>query len=68
MRIHAAPKLAPGRIMVIEDDIAVIDGKLADLIQDDGEDGVNFDVYLHPDDVAGFIEKWCPDQMSRRRN
>jgi hypothetical protein len=54
--------------MVIEDDIAVIDGKLADLIQDDGEDGANFDVYLHPDDVAGFIEKWCPDQMSRRRN
>ena len=66
MRIHAAPLLEPGRIMVIDDDVVVIDGRLADLIPDDGEDGSNFDVYLNPADVEGFKARWCKD--TRRLN
>lgn len=48
MRIHAAPLLAPGRILVLENVVVVIDGRLADLVPDHGEDGADYDVYLHP--------------------
>lgn len=66
MRIHAAPLLAPGRILVLDGDAVVIDGRLADLIPDDGEDGYNFDVFLNPTDVAGFMVRWC--KQTRRLN
>jgi hypothetical protein len=66
MRIFAAPKIEPGRIMVIENDIVVIDGRLADLITDAAADGADFDVYLNPVDVESFRARWCKD--ARRLN
>lgn len=41
---------------VIENDVVVLDGRLADLIPD--EDG-NCDVYLNPADVEAFKASWC---------
>ncbi len=74
MKIFAAPALKPGRIMVLENDIVVLDGRLADLIPDDSVDGGNFDVFLNPADIEAFKARWCggrrihpdPDQFPGR--
>ncbi len=74
MRIHAAPLLEAGRVIVMVDGEIVHDCRLADLIPDDSADGGNFEVFLNPADVEAFKAKWCggrrihpdPDQFPGR--
>jgi hypothetical protein len=68
MKIFSAPNLDPGRIMVIENDVVVIDGRLADLIPDAAADGADFDVYLNPADVESFKARWCGGDNVRSPN
>jgi hypothetical protein len=56
-RIHAAPAMPRGRVVVIEDGQVVADGRLADLIRTDGDE-TDADIYVHPDDVEGFMARW----------
>jgi hypothetical protein len=58
MRLHAAPNVKPGRVLVIEDGEVVANGRLADLIRTDGEEGENVDIYVNPADVESFKARW----------
>ncbi|HMJ29826.1 MAG TPA: hypothetical protein VK512_14020 [Xanthobacteraceae bacterium] len=58
MRIHAVPRVPPGRVIVIEDGQVVADGRLADLIRTDGEEAENVDIYVNPADVEAFKARW----------
>ncbi len=66
MRLHAAPNVKPGRVIVIEDGVVVADGLLADLIRTDGDE-TDADIYVHPDDVEGFKARWfeCGESKGR---
>jgi hypothetical protein len=65
-RIHAAPYLPRGRVLVIEAGEVVADGRLADLIRVDGDE-TDADIYVHPDDVEGFRARWfeCGESKGR---
>ena len=67
MRLHAAPNLPRGRVIVIEDGEVVADGRLADLIRTDGDEAENTDIYVYPDDVAGFKARWFECGERKRR-
>jgi hypothetical protein len=58
MRLHAAPNVKPGRVLVIEDGKVVADGPLSALIRTDGEEAENTDIYVNPADVEGFRARW----------
>jgi hypothetical protein len=64
MRLHAAPNVKPGRVIVIEDDVVVADGRLSDLIRTDGEEATDIDIYINPADLEGFRARWfnCGDK------
>jgi hypothetical protein len=57
MRLHAAPNITRGRVLVIEDGSVVADGRQSDLIRTDGEE-TDADIYVHPDDVEAFRARW----------
>jgi hypothetical protein len=65
-RIHGAPRIPRGRVIVIEDGEVVADGRLADLIRTDGDE-TDADIYVHPDDVEAFRARWfeCGQQKGR---
>ena len=65
-RIHAAPAMPPGCVIVIEDGQVVADGRLADLIRTDGDE-TDADIYVHPDDVDAFRARWfeCGESKGR---
>jgi hypothetical protein len=67
MRLHAAPNVKPGRVLVIEDGEVVANGRLADLIRTDGEEAENVDIYVNPADVESFKARWfeCGDSKGR---
>jgi hypothetical protein len=54
MRIHAAPIIPPGHVIVIEDGEVVADGRQSDLVRTDGEEASHTDIYVNPADVEGF--------------
>jgi hypothetical protein len=58
MRLHAAPNVKRGRVLVIEDGEVVADGRLSDLVCTDGDEAEQTDIYVHPDDVEGFRARW----------
>jgi hypothetical protein len=58
MRIHAAPRIPPGRVIVIEDGEVVADGRLSDLVRTDGEEASDTDIYVNPADVDAFRARW----------
>jgi hypothetical protein len=58
MRLHAAPNVQPGRIIVIEDGEVVADGRLSDIVRTDGDEAENVDVYVNPADAEGFRARW----------
>jgi hypothetical protein len=57
MRLHAAPAMPRGRVIVIEDGEVVADGRLADLICTDGDE-TDADIYVNPADVEAFTARW----------
>jgi hypothetical protein len=58
MRLHRAPAMPRGRVIVIEDGELVADGPLSALIRTDGEEAENVDIFVHPDDAEGFRARW----------
>lgn len=68
MRIHAAPLLPLGQIVITEAGVVALVGRIADLKWEDGEDDPNIDVYLHPEEVDHFIATWFPSRSKRRLN
>jgi hypothetical protein len=70
MRIHAAPNVPRGRVLVIEDGIVVADGRLADLVRMDGDEAIDTDIYVHPADVKAFRARWfeCVESNKGRMN
>jgi hypothetical protein len=58
MRLHAAHRVPPGRVIVIEDDVVAADGLLSDLIRTDGDEAIDTDIYVNPADVEGFRARW----------
>jgi hypothetical protein len=56
-RIHAAPRIPLGRVIVIEDGEVVADGRLADIIRTDGDE-TDADIYVNPADVEAFTARW----------
>jgi hypothetical protein len=67
MRLHAAPHVEPGRVIVIEDGVVVADGRLADLVRTDDEEPSDTDIYVNPADVEGFKARWFECGESKRR-
>jgi hypothetical protein len=57
MKLHAAPKIPLGRVIVIEDGQVVADGRLSDLIRTDGDE-TDADIYVNPADVDAFRARW----------
>jgi hypothetical protein len=68
MRIHAAPLLPLGDIVIVENGVVAVVGRLKDLRWEDGQDDPNVDIYLHPEEVEHFIATWFPSRSNRRLN
>jgi hypothetical protein len=70
MRLHAAPNVPLGRVIVVENGEIVADGRLADLIRTDGEAPSDTDIYVNPADVDGFRARWfeCAESNKGRLN
>jgi hypothetical protein len=70
MRLHAAPAIPRGRVIVIEDGEVVADGRLSDLVRTDGDEAENVDVYVNPADAEGFRARWfeCVESSKGRLN
>jgi hypothetical protein len=70
MRIHAAPNVKPGRVIVIEDGEVVADGRLSDLVRTDGEEAASVDIYVNPADAEAFKARWfeCEESSKGRLN
>lgn len=66
MKIHAAPKLEPGRVIVIADGIVVHDCWLWELMQVEYPTGKSVDFYLSPNDAQDF-QAWAEEDEKRRR-
>ena len=68
--LHAAPHVKPGRVIVVEDGEVVADGRLADLVRTDGDEAIDTDIYVHPDDVKALRERWfeCKESSKERLN
>jgi hypothetical protein len=54
MRLHAAPRIAPGRVIVVEDGEVVADGRLADLVRTDRDEI----------DVEAFKARWFERRLN----
>jgi hypothetical protein len=68
MRIHSAPLLPLGDIVIVESGVVALVGRIADLRWEDGQDDSNVDIYLHPEEVEFFIATWFPSRSNRRLN
>lgn len=66
MKIHAAPMLPVGRVIVFENGIQVFDCRLVDLRYVPGPDDCT-DVFLNPAAIAAF-EEMCFPSTERRLN
>jgi hypothetical protein len=58
MRLHSAPRVPPGSVIVIEDHIVVADGRLSELIRTEGDEAIDTDIYVNPADLESFHARW----------
>ena len=68
MKIHAAPLLPFDTVVIVENGVVAVVGRISQLVwHDDGADE-NVDIYLPPDEVEFFMAKWFPHDCSMRMN
>lgn len=67
MRIHAAPLLEPGRVIVMVDGEVVHDCSLHEFMDVEQPKGKSVDIYMNPDDAQNFHEWQIEDQAAQRR-
>jgi hypothetical protein len=66
-RIHAAPNQHPGRVLVMQDGVAIAQGSLNNLVViSRALSTPNVDIYVHPDDAQDF-QAWMVDEAKRKR-
>ncbi|MEH2499555.1 hypothetical protein V1294_006034 [Bradyrhizobium sp. AZCC 1678] len=66
-RIHAAPNQHPGRVLVMQDGVAIAMGSLSNLLViSRALSTANIDIYLHPDDAYEF-KAWQIAESERKR-
>jgi hypothetical protein len=66
MRIFAAPKLEPDRVIVMVDGDLKYDFYLWDLMEMDQPQGEVVDIYMHPDAAADF-QRWQREELEKMR-
>ena len=65
MRIHHTLSLPRDYVVVVENAVVVAQGRLKDLLfEDEGDDDHEFiEVFLHPDSVPAFKERFFPQMV-----